>query len=244
MLKILVIIQTQNEFTDVSLWTHFFRYLYRNKNKLSATVNDKLIHVQVGDEEIKATPTHPFWVIGLGWVNAGDLQVGDKILLSSGQTEAIDEITEELLKEPIKVYNFEVEDWHTYFVSEKNILVHNTCSKPVGNKGGKKTVEVNGKRVTMDNNTFDPNLVDKQGRTNIQRMDQGLAPIGTDGKSVNIHHIDQTNNGPVMEITATKHQQNYSKLHANTGQTPSQINRKAFNNWRNEYWKWRGNNPE
>lgn len=134
MLKILVIIQTQNEFTDVSLCTHFFRYLYRNKNKLSATVNDKLIHVQVGDEEIKATPTHPFWVIGLGWVNAGDLQVGDKILLSSGQTEAIDEITEELLKEPINVYNFEVEDWHTYFVSEKNILVHNTCSKPVNNK--------------------------------------------------------------------------------------------------------------
>lgn len=103
--------------------------MYRNKNKLSATVNDKLIHVQVGDEEIKATPTHPFWVIGLGWVNAGDLQVGDKILLSSGQTEAIDEIAEELLKEPIKVYNFEVEDWHTYFVSEKNILIHNTCSK-------------------------------------------------------------------------------------------------------------------
>lgn len=113
--------------------------MYRNKNKLSATVNDKLIHVQVGDEEIKATPTHPFWVIGLGWVNAGDLQVGDKLLLSSGQIEAIDEITEELLKEPIKVYNFEVEDWHTYFVSEKNILVHNTCSKPVSNKSNTTT---------------------------------------------------------------------------------------------------------
>lgn len=53
--------------------------------------------------------------------------------------------------------------------------------------------------------------------------------------------MDKTNDGPVMEITATEHQQNYSKLHKNTGQSPSQIDRKAFNNWRNEYWKWRKN---
>ena len=109
-------------------------------------------------------------------------------------------------------------------------------------KNGKKTVDVNGKTVTMDKNTFDPGFVDKQGRTNTQRMEQGLAPIGTDGKSVNIHHIDQTDNRPVMEITATEHQQNYSKLHTNIGQAPSKINRSKFNKWRREYWKWRSNN--
>ena len=94
----------------------------------------------------------------------------------------------------------------------------------------------------MDNSTFDPNFVDKQGRTNIQRMEQGLAPIGTDGKSVNIHHVNQTNNGPVIEITATEHQQNYRNLHTNIGQSPSQINRRDFNKWRRGYWKWRSNN--
>lgn len=73
-------------------------------------------------------------------------------------------------------------------------------------------------------------------------MEQGLAPIGTDGKSINIHHIDQTNNGPVMEIMATEHQQNYSKLHTNIGQAPSQINRSEFNSWRRGYWKWRSHN--
>ncbi len=107
---------------------------------------------------------------------------------------------------------------------------------------GKKTVVVNGKTVTMDNSIFDPNFVDRQGRTNIQRMEQGLAPIGTDGKSINIHHIDQTNNGPVMEIMATEHQQNYSKLHTNIGQAPSQINRSEFNSWRRGYWEWRSHN--
>ena len=106
----------------------------------------------------------------------------------------------------------------------------------------KKLVDVFGKTVTMDNITFDPNFVDKQGRTNVQRMEQGLAPIGRDGKSVNIHHIDQTNSGPVMEITATEHQQNYSNLHTNIGQEPSQIDRNAFSSWRKEYWQWRSKN--
>jgi len=29
----------------------------------------------------------------------------------------------------VTVYNFEVEDWHTYFVGEEVVLVHNTCPK-------------------------------------------------------------------------------------------------------------------
>lgn len=33
-----------------------------------------------------------------------------------------------MLKEALDVYNFEVDDWHTYFVSESAILVHNDCS--------------------------------------------------------------------------------------------------------------------
>lgn len=119
------------------------------------------------------------------------------------------------------------------------------CDGKVGgvksSKSGKKTVEVNGKKVIVDDNTFDPNLIDKQGRTNIQRMEQGLAPIGTDGKSVNIHHMDQTDDGTVMEIIATEHQQRYNELHTNIGQSPSLIDRKKFNKWRKGYWKWRSN---
>ena len=42
--------------------------------------------------------------------------------------------TREYLTEPVIVYNFEVEDWHTYYVSEDEILVHNTCMMPKGNK--------------------------------------------------------------------------------------------------------------
>lgn len=34
-----------------------------------------------------------------------------------------------ILKKTIKVYNFEVEDAHTYFVSGLELLVHNSCGK-------------------------------------------------------------------------------------------------------------------
>ena len=124
----------------------------------------------------------------------------------------------------------------------RSIFANNDAAMREALGSGKKTVVVNGKTVTMDNSIFDPNFVDRQGRTNIQRMEQGLAPIGTDGKSINIHHIDQTNNGPVMEIMATEHQQNYRKLHTNIGQAPSQINRSEFNSWRRGYWEWRSHN--
>ena len=99
--------------------------------------------------------------------------------------------------------------------------------------------KVNGVDVIQDNSIINLDLVDSRGRTNAERMKKGLAPIGPDGKSVNLHHVDQTMNGPVQELTATNHQKNYSSLHSNTGQTPSQINRKEFETWRNQYWKQR-----
>jgi hypothetical protein len=64
---------------------------------------------------------------------------------------------------------------------------------------------------------------ERSGLTNQQLIDKGRAPIGPDGKPVNIHHIGQTNNGSVLEISATEHQQNYKVLHSNTGQSASQI---------------------
>ena len=113
----------------------------------------------------------------------------------------------------------------------------NALRNPIVERAGE--TEFKGKTVYQDDSLFNPNSVDKQGRTNIQRMEEGLAPIGKDGKSVNLHHVDQMDNGPIQEISATSHQQNYSDLHQNTGKSPSQINRPYFNKWRSSYWEWR-----
>jgi hypothetical protein len=84
-----------------------------------------LIHLFLDDVKITTTPEHPFWVPEKGWVPAGKLQVEDHVKLYSGIQAAITSIRQKVLTRPIKVYNLKVEGWHTYFVSEHNILVHN-----------------------------------------------------------------------------------------------------------------------
>jgi len=96
--------------------------------KVFINETDVLVKVYAGNEIINATPTHPFWVEGKGWVAAGELIQGDQVRLYSGQFLEISKVVPERLPETIKVYNFEVEDWHTYFVSENNVLVHNSCA--------------------------------------------------------------------------------------------------------------------
>ena len=39
----------------------------------------------------------------------------------------VEKIQHELLENPVKVYNFQVRDYHTYYVAESGILVHNRC---------------------------------------------------------------------------------------------------------------------
>lgn len=91
-----------------------------------------LNHVYIGNTKIDTTTTHPFWVVGKGWVNAGDLKSGDKVLLSSGKIVEITKVEIEKLKKKVKVYNFRVTDWHTYFVSNIEVLVHNANYNPDG----------------------------------------------------------------------------------------------------------------
>ena len=95
------------------------------------------------------------------------------------------------------------------------------------------------KNVQQNDKLFDPSQIDARGRTKLQRMKQGLAPVGYDGKSVNLHHIDQTNASDILEISATQYHADYSKLHTNTGQSASLINRSDFSKWRSRYWQFR-----
>ncbi len=54
-------------------------------------------------------------------------------MLSDGTYAIIEAIDVEILKSPETTYNFEVEDFHTYYVSDSNVLVHNKCLNPAEN---------------------------------------------------------------------------------------------------------------
>eukprot|EP00971_Amphidinium_carterae_P326415 6457174-Amphidinium_carterae.2 len=72
----------------------------------------------------------------------------------------------------------------------------------------------------------------------LKRMAKGSAPMGPDGKSVNVHHVGQRchlDGGKVVMITETMHKQYHSVLHM--PERPSTINRSAFNAFRRKLWK-------
>jgi hypothetical protein len=63
------------------------------------------------------------------WKAAENLKVGDKILNSKGELKTLIGKDVEALQEPEKIYNLNVDEFHTYFVGESGLLVHNDCSE-------------------------------------------------------------------------------------------------------------------
>ena len=96
--------------------------------------NDTLLHVELGSDDVDATTSHPFYVVGRGWVAAGDLAVGDCIHAISGDAGVVTGLKLEKLNKPIFVYNLDVEDFNSYFVAG-GVLVHNVCVEGRGSTG-------------------------------------------------------------------------------------------------------------
>ena len=95
--------------------------LFRNETK-------QWYHIFVNGEEIVCTGGHPFYVANLDkFIPAKELKISDKLLLSNGKTVIIESIEIKTLATPETTYNFEVADFHTYYVTDSNILVHNMC---------------------------------------------------------------------------------------------------------------------
>ncbi|MFV0380948.1 MAG: HNH/ENDO VII family nuclease [Breznakia sp.] len=91
---------------------------------------------------------------------------------------------------------------------------------------------------------MDFNYVDETtGLTNLERMQNGKPPISPDGNPVQLHHILQKESGPMVEIQEITHQEYFSQLHglAEDGASfrNNPILNKQYNNFRNQYWKWR-----
>ena len=126
---------------------------------------------------------------------------------------------------------------------EKIATIGKGGKNSTGYKYWKESVDFQGNKVYQRNDLFDPNQVSSwkdHGKTvtgtNVERMASGRAPIGYDGKSVNLHHLLQTPDGPIAEVSKTFHNKYYSTIHMNTGQSPSLIDRYVFGEWRSNYW--------
>ena len=90
--------------------------------------------IHVNGEDIVTTPSHPFYVNQFGWTRAAQLRAGDVLVLSNGEYVVVEFIQHEILESPVKVYNLEVDDYHTYFVGDCSVLVHNGCKENAWNE--------------------------------------------------------------------------------------------------------------
>ncbi|MBM9579829.1 hypothetical protein JWG45_22020 [Leptospira sp. 201903070] len=104
--------------------------LFRNENT-------ELLNINFGEgEEVRTTAGHRFFTENRGFVLAGELTTKDIFLDKAGEKVSIHSIVKETHKEKIPVFNFEVEDYHTYYVGETCILVHNDSIKMLQEKIG------------------------------------------------------------------------------------------------------------
>lgn len=90
--------------------------------QIVANISDYTIKIFYCNEMIETTAIHPFYTKN-GWKEAGNLEIGDCLQTKSGQLVEIKKL--EYQYNIKKVYNFEIANWHTYFVGSLAILVHN-----------------------------------------------------------------------------------------------------------------------
>jgi RHS repeat-associated protein len=94
---------------------------------------DELMTIDVGGARIVVTPLHPFWVPGRGWVESGDLSMGDRLLTRAGTQVSIARLRE--YRANTTVYNFSVGGDRDYFISRVQLLVHNCDIKSFSKHG-------------------------------------------------------------------------------------------------------------
>ena len=86
-------------------------------------------------------------------------------MLVNGEYVIVEQVQHEILEAPVATYNFEVQDFHTYYVGESAVLVHNLCGaelsddalRSFGTKGN-----TSGFRVTKGTHTDAMNFVKSQ----------------------------------------------------------------------------------
>ena len=146
--------------------TELLRYDNRKFYQLELVAEDGAI------SQYTVTDDHPFWVKGIGWVESDELQQGMPVVDLQNEIHTVHYFS------PIgkigKAYNFEVADFHTYFVGEENIWVHN-CPKSLDTSSDtarqalRKAKEANGiPKSAQPDRTIKPNTLegDKLGLDN------------------------------------------------------------------------------
>jgi hypothetical protein len=121
--------------------------------------SEEMLTIRTDDgAQIEATPEHPFWVQGKGFVKAKRLARSDLLVSASGHEAAVVSVTSR--KGKFTVYNFEVANTHTYYAGKAAWWVHNYC----GDDAVKLTLDAgDGWAYKIDNAVDERHYIDNLG---------------------------------------------------------------------------------
>ena len=99
-----------------------------------------------------------------------------------------------------------------------------------------KETEIDGKKCLIRSD-IEMNFKDEFGRTNKERMENGMSPLTNSGEKVELHHIGQKPDSPLAELTTQEHRGKGNDTVLHDKQKVSEINRNIFNGEKEHYWK-------
>jgi hypothetical protein len=111
-------------------------------------------------------------------------------------------VQHEILEEPVTVYNFQVEDYHTYYVTDAGILVHNVCSGDIYSSV-KNSPNYKDGFVKIKNGTKKVNMNNKQLLEELNQYGKGWKKVYSggylDGVKTSLHYF-QDKAGQVYNV--------------------------------------------
>ncbi|MCU7556149.1 polymorphic toxin-type HINT domain-containing protein [Macrococcus capreoli] len=123
-LKPIEVIQTGDEVLSRCMETGYVSY--KPVTEVFTHQTDVITKVTLSNGEvIESTPHHLYFTTNRGFIVAEELLHGDTLLTEQQLVEVNNVETKDINTD---VYNIEVEDYHTYFVGQNSVLVHNDCT--------------------------------------------------------------------------------------------------------------------
>jgi RHS repeat-associated protein len=80
-------------------------------------------HLVLDSGAVDTTPNHPFFTTHRGWVNAGDLKIGEKVRTATGSDATVVSFTVD--DHSANMWDITVDGAHSFFVGSGRVLVHN-----------------------------------------------------------------------------------------------------------------------
>lgn len=163
-------------------------------------------------QKIEATDDHPFYVIGVGWKTTIELEPGDRIETDGNGYMEVASVVDQHRQDI--TYNFTVADFHTYYVTEQNILVHNCDENKLGlekqltneqqvaelKTGGGRDItgpNADGQKPFRD---ADRAAADHGGDPSHFEKVKSATSTTSDGVKTQVHGIRNTQTGEVFEL--------------------------------------------